>query len=135
MHSEDSIEQLLMMEMEREVERNKASRPEPHGNTTALPPPFEISPIDDHLAKKEEEAIKAEIQRRLRAKEQERTSRDNSVSSSSPLNNSIPLATAAPHASKQTGSKTNAEELARREAEELARREAEERARREAEER
>ncbi|RNF09250.1 membrane associated protein, partial [Trypanosoma rangeli] len=135
MDSADSIENILMMEMEREVERNKASRPDPYGNRSALPPPFEITPIDDRLAQKDEKAIKAEIERRLRAKQQEQTNRENLAYSSFPLNSSPALETAAIHASKQSDSKTDSEERALREAEERALREAEERALREAEER
>ncbi|EAN82740.1 membrane associated protein, putative, partial [Trypanosoma cruzi] len=109
-----------------------------------LPPPFEIFPIDDQLEKKEEDAIKAEIERRLQAKQQERINNEQTTHYSSSQNISLafgiePSSTVKYGESTQEEngkrSQSEAEERARREAEERARREAEERAQREAEER
>ncbi|ORC90062.1 putative membrane associated protein, partial [Trypanosoma theileri] len=72
MDSTDGIEKLLMMEMEQEVQRTKPKQENNFAIGSTLPPPVEITPIDDH-AQKEEEAIRAEIERRLREKQEERS--------------------------------------------------------------
>ncbi|KEG15253.1 putative membrane associated protein [Trypanosoma grayi] len=144
MDSTDGIEKLLMMEMENEIEKNKASREGSCRIKTTLPPPFEISPMDERLAQREEDAIQKDIERRLREKQQTRAMREVATSfGNTPKDDSL-SALVGDATIRKNGDMVNlkniqdqrdAEEVARQEAEERARKEAAERTRKEAEER
>ncbi|KAK7197659.1 C2 domain in Dock180 and Zizimin protein [Novymonas esmeraldas] len=80
MSTDNDIERQIMLEMEAEIHRAEAQHRDPH----TVPPPFEITPLHDDpgeaARKQDADRIQREIEERLRLKQQQRQSRESSVS-------------------------------------------------------